>query len=464
MPKIRQLATKPWVVMPLVAVLVIGGYAGWKATRSESSSTGTVATEQVIEATTGTMSETVTAEGTVAVAQSDELSFSSAGTVTAVNVVAGQQVVAGDVLATIDSAELEASVADAETTLAEAEAKLSDDQSSGASSAQIAADRSSITSAQDKLDAAVEDLAGAQLVATFDGTVSTVDLTVGEELSSDGAGGTERTGSNSGSGMEANRLGSANGDAANGGSSGSTAQITVVSVGRFEVELGFDDTEIADLAVGQTATVSLSTSTSSSSTFPGGGMFPGGGTFERSFAAGPQATQGATDDDASDEETASAPSIDTSAASVTGTVTEVGQVADTSSGVAKYPVTIAFADASGDYNAGATVSIDIAYTEVADAVQVPAFAVTTTDGKSTVQVRDGDSTETRTVTTGLTSATMVQVTSGLDAGEAVVITMPGRGPGGSSGDGPDAGGGMVLQGGPPTGGFGQSTEAGSGNG
>ena len=77
-----------------------------------------------IVGTGGDMAKTVTAEGTVAAADTEELSFSSAGTVTAVNVKAGDTVKAGQVLAEIDSAELEAAVADADASLADAQAKL----------------------------------------------------------------------------------------------------------------------------------------------------------------------------------------------------------------------------------------------------------------------------------------------------------------------------------------------------
>jgi macrolide-specific efflux system membrane fusion protein len=131
---------------------------------------------------------------------------------------------------------------------------------------------------------------------------------------------------------------------------------------------------------------------------------------------------------------------------------EVGTVADASSGVASYPVTVAFSDTSGDYNVGANVTVEITYAEVTDAVQVPAFAVTTnTDGTSSVKVKTDSGTETRTVTTGLTSGTMVQITDGLEAGESVVITMPGRGNAGS-----DSGGGAPAMSGGPV-----ATEGGS---
>ncbi|HWJ64896.1 MAG TPA: hypothetical protein VNS19_23195, partial [Acidimicrobiales bacterium] len=83
---------------------------------------------------------------------------------------------------------------------------------------------------------------------------------------------------------------------------------------------------------------------------------------------------------------------------------------------------------------------------------------TGTDGTSTVEVKTDGGTETRTVTTGLTSGSMVQITEGLDAGETVVIDLPGRDAGagneddgGSEGTG---GGGGFPGGGFPGGGTG----------
>lgn len=105
-------------------------------------------------------------------------------------------------------------------------------------------------------------------------------------------------------------------------------------------------------------------------------------------------------------------------------MTEVGAVADASSGVASYPVDVVFYDDSGGFVVGTTVSVAISYAEVADAVQVPARAVTTTDGSSTVTVRTDGGDEERTVTTGLTADGMVQIIDGLSAGEQVVIAAP----------------------------------------
>ncbi len=80
---------------------------------------------------------------------------------------------------------------------------------------------------------------------------------------------------------------------------------------------------------------------------------------------------------------------DADAASATGTVTEVGQVADASSGVATYPVTISFDSTSGDFFVGSTVTGEIATQERADVIQVSSLAVTTANGTSTVTVSNG---------------------------------------------------------------------------
>jgi macrolide-specific efflux system membrane fusion protein len=423
-----SLAARPWIIMPLVALLALGGWWAWKTTAGDSSSSAAVG-NQVVEVTSGPMSQVVTSEGTVAVAQQQDASFSASGTVTAVNVTAGQKVTTGEVLASIDSAELEAAVSSAESDLADAEAKLSNDTSAGASSSQLEVDRTSVTSAEDQLAAAQDNLDGASLVAEFDGTVASVDLTVGQQLASSGTGATSMTGTGTGSGGGASTLGSSSPTAALGGaatdsSTSSTAQIVVVSSSSFEVELSLDATDVKNLAVGDKAEITLVTSSSSSAGgFPGGGgAIPSGG----GFPGGGNAGSGTTRSGTSSRQVAG-----TSAAS--GAVTEVSSVADASSGVAKYAVTVSFTDTSGSYNAGASVSVAVTYAEVADTLSVPSRAVTTSSGTSTVTVQTDGGTQTRTVQTGVTVDGMTQITSGLSAGESVVITTPTFGGGGGGG-------------------------------
>lgn len=444
MRSIAHQMKKPWVVMPLVALLALGGWFAFKPDDGASAGQDATSTNQVAEATVGTMAKTVSADGTIAAAKTEDLSFGSSGTVTAVNVKAGDEVKAGQVLAEIDSAELQASVSSAESSVADAEAKLSDDQDADASDAQLEADQSSLDSANDQLDAAKEALAGAKLTATADGTVASVNVTEGEELASGGTGGTNPTGSDSGSGNSSGNLPTSGGSSpsSNGSDGSSTADISIVSTGKFTVDLGFDATDIGNLKVGQTAKVTVSTSSSS-----GRGGFPGGN-FPGGNFPGLQLSGNAPNSNPSGngQTTTTTPTTTSSGGGVTGVVTEVGTVADASSGVASYPVTVVFADTSGDYNVGANVTVEITYAQVDDAVQVPAFAVSTaTDGTSTVKVKTKSGTETRTVTTGLTSGTMVQITSGLEAGESVVISLPGRPTGSSNGS-------TNGSGGPPTGG------------
>jgi multidrug efflux pump subunit AcrA (membrane-fusion protein) len=442
---LRSTLKKPWVVMPAVAVLALGG---WMVVKPDGSSgSDPLPTSRTVEATRGTMARTVTAQGTVAAAQSEDLGFGSAGTVQAVSVKAGDHVTAGQVLATMDATQLAADVASAEASVAEAQARLDDHEEAGASSTQLAADRSSVQSAQDQLAEAQEALSGAQLVASFDGTVSQVNVTAGEQLSSSGTGGNRPTGSSSGSGATADQLGS--GQAGGGGGNGSsTPDVQVISAGRYQVDLGVDSSDIDSIEAGQAVTVTLSSSQGSGRR--GGFGFPGGGGGAFAFPGGGGAAAGngssGTNGSATQSQAASG------STPATGQVTEVSTIADASSGVASYPVTVEFTDDTGSFNVGATVEMAITIAEEEDVVQVPAFAVTTEDGSSTVTVSEDGKEETREVTTGLTSGTMVEITSGLEAGEQVVIRFGGarlgNGGGGAAGANGD-GGGFVLSGPPP---------------
>lgn len=484
----RRLPMRSRIVAGIVVVALIVAGGWWFGPRGGDDSAADVAgtmtmTDQVVEVTRGDMAQTVSAEGTVAAASTDELSFASAGTVTAVNIAAGDTVTTGQVLATIDSAELEADVASAESDVADAEAKLADDRDADASDEQIAADQASLTSTQDQLTNARDALVGAQLVATFDGTVTQVDLTVGEELGSSGTGGTTRTGSGSGSGQSSATLGSSgalpSGDTSAGSSGGSSgsAQITVVSFGSYTVDLAVDSSDIDSIAVGQS--VDLTVSTSSSSTdqggFPGGG-FPGGGGFPppgatqqtgRGSAQASDETGENGEGDSSTEDRAT-PSADS--ATATGIVTEVGKVADASSGVASYPVTVTFQADSSDFYIGTTVVADITTDSKSDVVQVTSRAVTTNNDQSQVTVAtDGTAdgaTETRTVTTGETIDGRTEIVSGLSAGDKVIVQVPSFAAGGQSGQSGQMPGGVEMPSGGqfPGGGSSNGTRSGSGSG
>lgn len=416
--RFAKLARQPFVVMPAVAMVAFGG---WYAAAGRGSSGGgtNAPTEQVVEVTVGTIAKTVTAQGVVAATESDDLSFTSSGTVTAVNVKAGQTVAAGDVLATLDSPALRQAVADAQARLASAKATLADDTTAGASASRLSADSSNVKSAQDALDQATENLAGATLKAPYAGKVTSVGVTVGEKLGSDGKGATNPTGSDTGTGLSNNNLG--------GNGNPNTAAVSLVSLNTYTIDLGFDANDIDSIAEGQSSKIALTTGNANSGR---NGL----------FRFGPlQATTATT----------AAPTASTSA-TATGAVASVSDVADASSGVASYPVTVNFTDDTGSFNVGANVRVDITISEIKDAIQVPVMAIANDGTNTTVTVRDASGKdETRTVKTGETSGAMIQITEGLSAGEQVVVQLPTFGRNNNGNTGPN-GASVSSSGGVPT--------------
>jgi macrolide-specific efflux system membrane fusion protein len=390
-----------------------------------AASDGADAAEQLVEVTSGSISQTVDGEGTIEPETTADLAFGSPGTVTSVAVEVGDTVAAGDALAIIDSAQLEAELAEAQAAADEARASL-DDADGDATDAEVAALDARVRTADLALLEAQQAVDGATLVAPVAGTVTVVDYAVGDVLGTSGADGSSQSGSDTPSGAQ---LPTSDDDSQGGGTSG----IQVVSTGTYTVSVDVPATEVDQVAVGQEALVTPTTSSSSSSDSFGPAGGPGG---MPPVLFGMDASDGAS----SGEGTASGDQV-------SGLVTEVAAVADTSSGVATFPVEITVQGRADAFFPGAIAEVEVVVSQRDDVIQVPALAVTTTDGTSTVTVADGDDREQRTVEVGESSGTMVEITSGLSVGEQVVVTLPGR-PGGGGGD-EGAPGGLVVEGVPP---------------
>ncbi|MER7555361.1 HlyD family efflux transporter periplasmic adaptor subunit [Nocardioides sp. NPDC126508] len=103
---------------------------------------------------------------------------------------------------------------------------------------------------------------------------------------------------------------------------------------------------------------------------------------------------------------------------LSGSVTLVGQVPDTSSGSSTFPVTVTLDEEGLDLLAGNTATVEVVLGSAQDVLTVPASAVS--DGSVTVVGEDG-TTERVRVTTGLTGKTTVEVTDGLDKGQEIVL-------------------------------------------
>ena len=128
-------------------------------------------------------------------------------------------------------------------------------------------------------------------------------------------------------------------------------------------------------------------------------------------------------------------------ASATGTVTSVGTVASSSSGVATFPVVVTVKGTPASFHAGASATAAIAYHELRNVLAVPVTALSQSNGASYVTISNNGSQSKRQVTTGITSGGQVEITNGLQAGDQVVVTIPnfrrgtGTGTGGFSGGG-----------------------------
>jgi membrane fusion protein, macrolide-specific efflux system len=406
----RSLVSWPGVTLPL-AVLVAGGSVGaWLATRSPASASPSYIYAPVVRTT---MRQALSSSGTISPATTSTLSFGAQGQVTAVDATVGENVTQGETLATMASATLQAQVAQAEATLAGDQARLSQDEDSGASSAQIAADQATVNVDQSQLDTANAALSGATLTAPIDGIVTTVGYTVGEQVSGGGGGGdtgnSGDTGSN-GNGSSGD-TGNGNGDTGNGdtgnGDTGSSPSITVVSAN-----------DVIDASVAASVVDKIKT--------------------------GDQVV------------------ISSEGATASGTVASIGLIADTSSGVATFPVVIDVTGTPSGLYSGASATVSIIYNQLKDVLAVPAAAVQTSpSGKHFVDAVVNGRQVPRDVTTGLTSGGLTQITSGLTAGERVVEDIPKFAVPGSPGNlrgplggrqkiffsGPGGGGGVVVQGG-----------------
>jgi membrane fusion protein, macrolide-specific efflux system len=381
-----------------VAIVVIGGSIGaWAMTRSTAS---TRSSHQLFPVVRTTLRQSLSATGTIEPTTSDTLSFDASGQVTAVYATVGQRVTQGQNLATMESASLQAQVAQAKATLAEDQSRLSQDEASGASSAQLAADQATVNADQSQVDSADQALGDATLTAPIDGIVATVGLTVGEQVSGGSSAGD--TGGDSGSDG-----GSDSGDSGGSGDTGSSTSQTITVISASDVVDASVSASVVDhIKVGDQVVIT---------------------------------TEGAT-------------------SPVTGTVTSIGLTADTSSGVATFPVVIAVTGTPSGLYAGASASVTIIYHNLANVLAVPAAAVLPgPGGHSIVRTMVHGHQVIRDVTTGPTVNGLTQITSGLTAGEQVVVTLvtlsPGsNSPGGGVFIGP--GGRVVKVNGGPLGGIG----------
>jgi multidrug efflux pump subunit AcrA (membrane-fusion protein) len=195
-----------------VVVVAAGGVAAWQFLRPAEASTEPV----VASATVGTQRKTVSASGTIEPAEQADLNFSVSGEVTEVLVKEGDQVTAGQTLATIDDTLLQAQL-----TAAQAQLDAAEDKDTGE-----AATEADVVSAESDVAAAQEAVDNATLKSTIDGTVVTVGLKAGDRVGN-----------------------------TNAGEDAESAQFTVVSTNRFVVDAKVGSADVEQVEQGMAAEI-----------------------------------------------------------------------------------------------------------------------------------------------------------------------------------------------------------------
>jgi macrolide-specific efflux system membrane fusion protein len=225
-----------------------------------------------------------------------------------------------------------------------------------------------VTAANAQLTVAQQNLPRATLTAPFSGTVASVALTVGQQVSGNSSAGTNPTPAGV-SGASGTSGGSGAASSATATSSTPNADVVVISTGTYVVDASVDDTEVGQLRSGEQAII-----------------VPEGATRQ-----------------------------------VDGTVASVGMVGNQSSGVTTYPVTITVTGSPGDLPLGASAQISIIVRQLTGAVVVPRTAVHQNGAGSVVYEMAGGTQVSHPVTVGLSAGGQTQIISGLAAGTPVVV-------------------------------------------
>jgi macrolide-specific efflux system membrane fusion protein len=377
----RVRASKAWVINGALVVLLAGAGFGIYQAFSPEPSTAQAQTRST-PVRRATVTETISAAGTLASSYTGAANFATAGKVASIDVKVGDVVSAGQKLATVDSTQAAKQLQVAKANLAVAQDNLDtaedaeDTPATGQNSqnsSQSAAN--SVTSAQAKLDQAELDVQTAQealdnttLYAPGAGTVTAVNGAVGQQSSSGSSASSGSAQSSSGSGQGSQ--GSSNSAAAT-SSSSSTGFITITDMAGLVVNTSVAEIDVSKVKAGQKATVTLN--------------------------ALPDKP-------------------------VQASVSSINLTPTTSGSVVSYGAQLALTDPPDGLRPGQSASVVITVASAENALSVPAAAVTTAGNTNVVTVQENGQNVTRQVQVGIRGESTVQITSGLTEGENVVLT------------------------------------------
>ena len=450
-----------WLLVPVAVALVIAGAI------FIAHPFGTAATSLVTAtATTGTVVSSVSISGSVASSSVNELSFTASGAVTAVNVVPGDTVTAGEVLATIDDSALQVQLETAQANLEAAQARLATDQAGPTSttiasakdavsqaSLQLSTARTSLsdTKAQNSLNISQATAAVAAAKATL--AADTATLSPGDpQLAKDQAAVTSAESALSATTLKATQSlhqAEAQVSSASLGLTAAQHSYTLKIAPATDAQIAADKASVAQAqqalanlqATGATITSPIA-GTVTAVNIKVGQQVPGSGSSSASSASSTTTGQIEVMDLAQLQIAGEASETDISklktnqpatiSATALGTETVVGKVCALSvvgtqiSGVTSFGVTVCVDGTNPALRVGMSATAAVVTDRADNALLVPSLAVKTIGGQQVVTVLGADGrTQTNVpVTVGISNGSETQVVSGLSDGQTVVETLP----------------------------------------
>jgi len=359
----------------LAVLAVAGGLLAVQIVRGGSSAAAASSTTRtrMVPVTTGAVTQTVSASGSVASAVTAAANFATAGTVTELDVKVGDPVTKGQVLAKVDPTAAQAALDTAKANRSAAYAAQTRAKDAGADAATLASASAEVTSAEAAVTTAQQTLDGTVLTAPIAGTVTAVNGAVGSSSGSGSNGSSGSSNASSGSSSANANSSSGGNNAANSSSGSSTFSgfIALADLTKMQINASFAEADATKLKPGQVANIGWSALTG---------------------------------------------------ARATGKVATIAPTATTSNNVNSYAVVISLDSLPDGVRIGQSTTAVVTIAEADNVLRIPAAALRTGGGQRTVEVSANGKTEFKTVEVGIQGNDYVEITSGLNEGDVVVIT------------------------------------------
>jgi membrane fusion protein, macrolide-specific efflux system len=364
-------ARRPVLLVNLVLgalILAGGGFAYASVAGSGTTNTANTTSSGIrVAVRAQTVTQTASAAGTVASSDVVTANFTTSGTVTAIYVKLGQAVTKGQELARIDATAADEQLTTAKDNLTAAEDSLTRAQDSNDTTA-IDSAQLQVDSAQDAVTSAQAAVDGVVLKAPISGTIIAQNGTVGASNGSSGSSGSSGSGSAVGGSGSSSAGGT--GSSSSSSTSSSSGFMQIANLGKMEVDADFAEADATKLVTGMPARVTWN------------------------------ALTGAT---------------------ATGKVTSIDPTATTSNNVVSYGVVVDLTTLPKGIRIGQSTNVVVTTATKDNVLAVPSTAVTGAGANGIVTVYANGTTHRQPVGIGLVGDTLTEITSGLQAGDEVVL-------------------------------------------